>query len=395
MDQEKKKYSPMMKFSLLAVSLVLASSLSVSAEVPQWQRAFPGHSYSSIELIATMPALAVIIFLLASSWIAKKIGPKRTVIFGLLVSGVAGVIPIFVTNYYVMLISRFAFGIGLGLLNGLAVSLIGTFFKGKEKNQLMGVRSGFEMLGNAISAYVAGALLVDFGWHSAFLIYTLAFPVAILFFFFVPNPPQEEHYQAERKNQYFPKVNTDVLFWTILLAVYQITYVGATVRIAEFIEGTGIGSTQQSAVVISIAPIFGLVGGIIFSVALMRLKKYLLPVGIIASGICQLWIGLSHSFFSAALGFFLVTFLDTMVVSYILNIATEISSKGTLNLTTSILLIGSNCGIFLAPIALGGIDSVFSSNKPALTFVVCGIILLAMGAVGLWDIKIFRRKIFK
>ncbi|KID42024.1 hypothetical protein [Fructilactobacillus fructivorans] len=77
MDQEKKKYSPMMKFSLLAVSLVLASSLSVSAEVPQWQRAFPGHSYSSIELIATMPALAVIIFLLASSWIAKKLVPSE------------------------------------------------------------------------------------------------------------------------------------------------------------------------------------------------------------------------------------------------------------------------------------------------------------------------------
>ncbi|WP_252895317.1 MFS transporter [Fructilactobacillus florum] len=126
--KNKSKYPLMMRFSLLSVSLVLASSLSVSAAVPEWQRAFPGHSYAAIELIATMPSLAVIIFLLLSGWIAKQLSPKKTVILGLIISGLFGILPLIVTNYYLMLLSRFGFGVGLGLINGLAVSLIGTFF---------------------------------------------------------------------------------------------------------------------------------------------------------------------------------------------------------------------------------------------------------------------------
>ncbi|USS90724.1 MFS transporter [Fructilactobacillus carniphilus] len=385
-------YSPMMRFSLLSVSLVLASALSVSAAVPQWQRAFPGHSYSAIEIIATMPALAVIIMLLLSNWVAKYMKPKRTVIVGLIISGVFGMIPLFATNYYVVLLSRFCFGIGLGLINGLAVSLIGTFFEGKLKDRLMGYRSGFEMLGNAICSYIAGALLVDHGWHSSFLVYAIAFPVAVLFYYFVPEPKEEPKMEVDKRS---PRLNPDVIFWTMLLAAYQVTYVGATVRLSSFIEHANLGTIAQSAMVISIAPFFGLMGGILFGNALTTFRKFMLPLALIATGLSQLVVGMAHGFFTAALGMFLITMLDTMVVTYILNVASDISPKGTLNVTTSILLIGSNIGIFLAPVVLGGINQVFSSDSPRLAFWVSGIALLVMGAIGIYDLLFIRHKLFR
>ncbi|WP_225349209.1 MFS transporter [Fructilactobacillus florum] len=393
--KNKSKYPLMMRFSLLSVSLVLASSLSVSAAVPEWQRAFPGHSYAAIELIATMPSLAVIIFLLLSGWIAKQLSPKKTVILGLIISGLFGILPLIVTNYYLMLLSRFGFGVGLGLINGLAVSLIGTFFAGDEKNILMGIRSGFEMFGDAVCAYIAGALLVDYGWHSSFLVYGLAFPVAILFYLYVPEPTTPTSTPTAVKKERRRRLNPDVLFWTILLAVYQITYVGATVRLAEFIEDSKIGSVQQAAMIISIAPFFGLMGGIIFGRALQYLRKYLLPLAIIASGVSQIIVSFAHSFFTAAFGMFLVTMLDTIVVSYILNIATEISEPQNLNVVTSILLIGSNCGIFLAPVALGSVNNLFNTNSPGLSFLISGIGLLLIGGIGIYDLRFIGHRIFR
>ncbi|WP_252895319.1 hypothetical protein [Fructilactobacillus florum] len=87
--------------------------------------------------------------------------------------------------------------------------------------------------------------------------------------------------------------------------------------------------------------------------------------------------------------------LDTIVVSYILNIATEISEPQNLNVVTSILLIGSNCGIFLAPVALGSVNNLFNTNSPGLSFLISGIGLLLIGGIGIYDLRFIGHRIFR
>lgn len=72
-----KKKGWLMKFSLLSISLVLTSAGSIAANIPEMQKSFPEVPLSSIELLTTIPALTVLIFVILSSFIANYIGEKK------------------------------------------------------------------------------------------------------------------------------------------------------------------------------------------------------------------------------------------------------------------------------------------------------------------------------
>ncbi|MDY4307723.1 MFS transporter [Enterococcus mundtii] len=122
----------LMKLSLLSISLVLTSNTAIASALPMMLGYFNDQSASSVELLMTIPQLTVVIFIALSSLIAKAIGQKQTVLLGLLLAGVAGVLPVFTANFYLLMISRAALGAGFGLFNSLAVSMISEFLKAKK-----------------------------------------------------------------------------------------------------------------------------------------------------------------------------------------------------------------------------------------------------------------------
>ena len=131
------KNSVLFKASLLSISLVLVAGPVISSLIPLMQQSFPNQSTSSIELIATIPNFGILIFVLLSNIFIKFLGKKNTVLLGLLIALIAGIVPVFVDNYTVILVSRFLFGAGIGLFNALAVSLITELYDGDEQASLM------------------------------------------------------------------------------------------------------------------------------------------------------------------------------------------------------------------------------------------------------------------
>ena len=100
---------------------------------------------------------------------------------------IAGLIPSFVSNYMVILISRLFLGAGYGLYNSQAISLISVWYQGHERTSMQGWRSAFEQIGNACTLTISSLLLIYAGWHAAFLVYGLAFAVMAFFAWRVPN----------------------------------------------------------------------------------------------------------------------------------------------------------------------------------------------------------------
>lgn len=388
MKNLKNQRLPMMKISLLSISLILATSLSVSSVVPKWSSAFPNFSHSSIEMLVTIPSLAVIFLLFFTDQIANRLGEKRMLIIGLLTYGIFGISPLIINNYWLLLFSRIMLGIGLGLTNGLAVSLIGTFFEGNVKNRLMGFRSGFEMLGNAFCSYLAVFLLVIANWHMIFLVYGIAFPILVLIWKYLPNI---EKVKEGSKNEHTKEVNLSLIVMSIVIALYQITYVGSTVRISEFVISHQIGTVNDAAFIISIAPFAGLLGGLFFGRLFYGLKNYIFTITLITSGIFQLVVANSKNLMTASIGMFLITFLDAIFVAFILNQASRTNQKNTIHFNTSILLIGSNVGIFIAPIFLGFITNLFSLNDPVNSYLICGYALILAGLFSVYFLNEFKK----
>ena len=175
----------MEKFAILSLSWMLISTYSVSTALPAMKEYYIEYSGSQVEFLVSAAALGITFTILFNTVIAKYLRERLMVAGGLLLLSVSGIVPVFTDIYPVILGSRFLLGIGIGLVNVKAISMISERYSGREQETLLGFRSSFEMLGNAVLTLIAGQLLA-FGWQKAFSVYALGFLVLALYLLFVP-----------------------------------------------------------------------------------------------------------------------------------------------------------------------------------------------------------------
>ena len=111
------------KVAILSISLVLVAANAVAGVIPLMEASLPHVSHAAVEGLITAPSITVLIFVIFSSAISDHIGMKNTVLLGLLITGVAGIMPMFTSSYWVILAARLGFGAGLGLFNSIAYSI--------------------------------------------------------------------------------------------------------------------------------------------------------------------------------------------------------------------------------------------------------------------------------
>lgn len=154
-----KQQQVLTKLSILLVSVITASAPAINANIPVLAKAFPSVPLAQIELLTTIPSLFLLIAILLSNWVARKIGLKQTVLVGVAITVIAGLAPIMITSFPLLMLSRAAFGFGVGLFNSLLVSIISYFFQGSERSQTLGFQSTFEGLGGVLVTFIAGQLV--------------------------------------------------------------------------------------------------------------------------------------------------------------------------------------------------------------------------------------------
>ncbi|MGB4824278.1 MAG: MFS transporter, partial [Leuconostoc mesenteroides] len=117
-----KQDSLLTKIAFLGISFVLTSAYAINGALPQMTEALHISS-TEAQVLATTPSITVTIFVLLSSFIAAKLGDKNTIILGVTLVGIAGMIPFFTDSYVIILVSRTVLGAGFGIFNSLAVSM--------------------------------------------------------------------------------------------------------------------------------------------------------------------------------------------------------------------------------------------------------------------------------
>ena len=157
------KHSPLFKFTILSISLFLGSASAMSGAIPVMHQGMNNVSLGWIENLMTIPSLSVLIMLLISPFIANKLGIKTTILLGLGISGFMGIVPVFTNNFYLILISRIGLGIGLGIYNSLAYSIISYYYTGTERSTMMGLQSAMTGIGNLVMRLMASALVTYLG----------------------------------------------------------------------------------------------------------------------------------------------------------------------------------------------------------------------------------------
>lgn len=385
-------HKAMLVISLLALNIVEQAASAISGAIPQMASAFPQQSQVQIELVTTVVSIFVTIFVLVSGFVTKWLGQKQTAVLGLAIAAASSIIPAFSSSFMAIMISRAVLGIGIGLANPLAISLIGEFFTGDALANLMGWRTAVASIGVSLMTFLAGQLL-KVSWHAAYWVYLLFIPTLILFVIFVPSPekvmaskdtnPDKDEKKLSKPNVEQPNARRTVIMLALLLLVYMSCAMVSYIKLAMMYVQTGIGTPTQASTVISILGFSQLIGGALFGTAFKFLKEKVLPIGIGLSGVAMILMTFAGSNLTvAALGGISGLF-GGMAVPYIFTKISLVSTTKTAPLNNALVLVGSNLGSFVAPMfaSLLGVTALTSLRNAGwvivgLTVVIIGVMLI-------------------
>jgi MFS family permease len=140
-----------------------------------------------IGFVATMPSLAVALFAVPLGRLADRIGLARVLLAGLLLYGVAGVMPFWLDALGPIIALRFVVGVGEAAVMTASTAMIGLLFSGAVRARWLGIQvAAANFLG--IAVLLSSGYLGLAGWHAPFLIYSFALVLLVPCLFVLPRP---------------------------------------------------------------------------------------------------------------------------------------------------------------------------------------------------------------
>lgn len=380
------------KVAFLGISFMLTSAYAINGALPQMTKSL-GVSATEVQALATTPSIVVTVFVLLSSFIAAKLGDKKTIILGMLLVGFAGIVPFFVSSYAAILVSRMVLGAGFGIFNSLAVSMIAVMYQGQTRATMLGWRAAVEQIGQAVLTFVAG-LLLNFGWHTTFLVYLLAFPILYLFYVRVPDTTEmlaeaeEKQGKAAKKSLEGPKkISPVVWILTLFAAFLVIDYMAIQLSFPFMAQSLGVNGMVVSTI-LSFMLVAAMVGGIVYGTIQKMFGRFTLQVGLILMAISNYLVAFSnHNFVMLTIGVLLIGFPMQLISPFIFSQLPNIAPLKKQPFVTSIILIGFNVGVFVEPFIisfLAGIMGNHTSNVAAAAYTtipLLGVILLIIAVI--------------
>lgn len=380
------------KVAFLGISFMLTSAYAINGALPQMTKSL-GVSATEVQALATTPSIVVTVFVLLSSFIAAKLGDKKTIILGMLLVGFAGIVPFFVSSYAAILVSRMVLGAGFGIFNSLAVSMIAVMYQGQTRATMLGWRAAVEQIGQAVLTFVAG-LLLNFGWHTTFLVYLLAFPILYLFYVRVPDTTEmlaeaeEKQGKAAKKSLEGPKkISPVVWILTLFAAFLVIDYMAIQLSFPFMAQSLGVNGMVVSTI-LSFMLVAAMVGGIVYGTIQKLFGRFTLQVGLILMAISNYLVAFSnHNFVMLTIGVLLIGFPMQLISPFIFSQLPNLAPLKKQPFVTSIILIGFNVGVFVEPFIisfLAGIMGNHTSNVAAAAYTtipLLGVILLIIAII--------------
>lgn len=367
------KLNSFAKFSLLSISILLMSHLAISPVIPNlynfYHTSNSNIGLASVESLATIPAMMITIFVLLSNGVIKFIGKKNTVLLGLILIFIFGIVPAFTTNFKVVLISRLFLGAGIGLFNSLSISMISDFFDEEHRGTMIGLRTAFLNIGKALTTFISGYLLI-YGIQYTFLVYVLALPIFVIFLLFVPNTENVNNKKVSIK------FHKETIVLTLLTFLVGISYMGATIKIPTLLAEKYHYQPDVARNLLTILALSGILSGVIFGILVKRFKNLTLPIMLSFMTIGSVLFALTNNIviFHIAAIFIGISFVGTMSFNFFY-ISNKLENK-FINFATSVILVGGNIGVILTPVVLTKIPEALQLEKYTTPFFITTALML-------------------
>lgn len=373
------------KLSILLLNIFVVSGGATAATIPLMIKAFPSVDPTLVELTMTVSSLGIIIFTPLSNVIADKLGIKKTILLGLAIILISGVIPAMTSNFPLIFASRIGIGVGTGLLASYSQSLIISLYQGKEQQQLLGWSSVVQGLGMFLMTFMAGVLLSS-GWHQAYWVNAIALPVLLMFAAFIPHTLKIEHPSSEGSENAGGSRKVDKKIWLLAAFIFffNTTFAFVSIKFASLVIEKGYGTAQDASTLLGIMSFAMAAGGFIFMSLPQAVKRFALTISI-ACGLIGFFIfTVSSSLVLSGVGVVLVGISVSMTMVSTMSAVGMFTSSAQVPFSTSVVMTTANVGTLLAPYSAKLLASIFNNNSSEFTFICGTVIFVFLLAVVLW-----------
>lgn len=171
--------------SILSLSLVVnLPGLAISPMLGTLQQVFPHTTETEQQLLTVLPNLLIIPFVLLSGRLSLSRHKISTVVSGLAIFLICGILYFFANDMLSLIILSCALGCGAGLIIPFSTGFIADVFTDRYQMKVMGLQSGISNLTVVVATFVVGWLCGDVAhWHLPFIVYLVAFVPLIMTIF--------------------------------------------------------------------------------------------------------------------------------------------------------------------------------------------------------------------
>lgn len=253
--------------------------------------AFPGQDSVTV-LIASLPAVVMMISAFASAFLLAKFNRKILVIISMVIAVAAGLVVAYVELPVAGIVACSALmGIPAGVVAAANASVLPLIAPDSLKDKVMGFHQAALMLGQTLFALVCGFFARGGNWAGGFKTVYVIIPVIILVILFYPNIPVETEAkpkeETELKNEKVGRMPTYAILLLVTYLVGCIFWNGWYLNNSDFIINEAqLGDTTLVGGVNSLCTAVSMIGCIVVSFWMKAFKGWSLPLALLLGGVC-------------------------------------------------------------------------------------------------------------
>lgn len=266
----------------LAIFMGVGFGSIVSPVVHTLSLEYPDVPMTTIRSVTTIPSLVSFFCgLFFASFVGKKVSYKTTLILGLILCTVGGVMPVFLnSSFTLIIISRAVYGLGFAVF-AMRNAIITKAF-GVENSAKWTGYGGF--IGSACSVIMGmvSGKLGDIDWRYSFALHAFALcGLAIILFLFI-EPKSEPAAEASgnavvSEKKFVAPHPTLIIYFLIILAGTLCLYPFFS-SISTFIADRGLGTATQAGWTTSAYTAGGALMGLFFGKVNKKLHRWVMPI---------------------------------------------------------------------------------------------------------------------
>jgi MFS family permease len=328
------------------------------------------------QIIVAMPMLGLAVGSLVGAWVAERFGAKRTIGISGLALGLTGLVPLIAPLPFVLLLDCFIIGCAAAVMAIGSTLLLADRYSGDTRARVIGYSSAFGSIIAAAAAMISGVAADHFGWRAAFLQFTSAGVIIVIFTLAAVRDVRAGAREMVLPPAFsllvpmFPFFAAGFLVYLVVLAIYT--------HIPLLVAAAGASSITVTSTVIIMQPVSGIGAGLVYGTLQARLGKsvvagialglIVLGTALMAASHAPVLFGVACAAAGAGLGL-VIPFLINMV----LNTVEPSMRPRALGIFTAVGFLGG----FASPFVMRPIREIVGLHG---VFVVLAVATLVIGA---------------